>query len=320
MSRHTDPTPTHQPEHDDPLINQTDRETPVEPKVAPTEDASTPPVQRPFPFGPPRFRGRTRRKRTVWTTLLDLLIIAIALTGLYLVAEPAFVHWQQDRLTKQLDAMWQDGDGTIVIDEDAWQVEGEELEYVQLEEQPPVTQPSAGQPQPSDSLPTLRPTRTPTDPAPTTAPADNADNSEGKVTIKAIGTIEIDRIDLKMPIAERSTAPHLRVAIGHYSPSPGFGENGLTVLLGHRMYTYGRHFNRLGEVKTGDPIILTDKETRYTYQVSQIDIVEPAEMLRRLTLLQGDSPRLMLVTCHPVRVASHRMLVYAELVETAPVG
>ncbi|MDD4461583.1 MAG: class D sortase [Eubacteriales bacterium] len=278
----------------------------------PTTETQQPPVQRPFPFGPPRYRGRRKRQRTVWTTLLDVLIIAIFLTGIYLVAKPAFVHWQQDRLTKQLDEMWQEGDGTIVIDEDAWQVEGEELEYVQLEDNPPVTQPP-----PSDNLPSLRPTRTPTAPAPTTAPTGSTD---GKITIKAIGQIEIDRIDLKMPIAERSTAPHLRVAIGHYSPSPAFGENGLTVLLGHRMYTYGRHFNRLGEVKTGDPIIISDKTTRYTYQVDQIDIVEPAEMLRRLTQLQGDSPRLMLVTCHPVRVASHRMLVYAELIETEPIG
>lgn len=241
------------------------------------------------------------RKRKPVIIILDILIVAIAAVGIYLIVSPMITHWQQDRLTQSLDDAFEYGDGIIEIDPDAWAVEGEDVEYVELEETIPGT----------TTGPTLDPGTTET--AGETEPAEKQ-----KVEVKAIGRMKIDKIDLNMPIAQGSTLHNLRVAIGHYSPSAGFGQPGLSVFLGHRMYTYGRHFNRLNEVEIGDTIVIEDRTTRFTYEVDQVDIVEPEEMLRRLQRLGGDEPRIMLVTCHPVRIASHRLLVYGRLLSSEP--
>ncbi len=83
----------------------------------------------------------------------------------------------------------------------------------------------------------------------------------------------------KCPIAEGANLHNLRVAIGHYTNSPSAGEPGVAIYLGHRSYTYGRHFNRMDEVKIGETIIIETKTTRYTYEVDQIDVVEPDDLL-----------------------------------------
>lgn len=233
-----------------------------------------------------------KKKRKPLFILLDVVIVLVAATGLYLVLSPLYNHWQQDRATASLDEAFAVGDGTIEISPDDFPVEGEDVEYVYLEDEAQDEDPDAA--------------------------SEPEELTIDSVTIEAIGTIQIEAIDLKMPVASQSRLYDLRVAIGHYSPSPGFGKDGLTVLFGHRMYTRGRHFNRLDEVTGGDTVVLEDRTTRYTYTIEEKVIVEPQEMLEQLRHLEGDDPRLMLVTCHPVRVASHRLLVYANLTDTQP--
>ena len=140
-----------------------------------------------------------------------------------------------------------------------------------------------------------------------------------QVVVQAIGRISIPVIDLVMPIAEGATLYNLRVAIGHYTPSAPLGQDGRSVLLGHRMYSYGSHFNRLDEVAVDDQIIIEDKNFRYTYTVDQIDRVLPSELMAAI-YAPADGSRIMLVTCDPVRVASHRLLVRGALTQTEPLN
>jgi sortase A len=85
------------------------------------------------------------------------------------------------------------------------------------------------------------------------------------------------------------------------------------------MYTYGRHFNRLGEVGQGDTIVLEDKTNRYTYLVEENVAILPKDLPAAMTVSTSEA-RLLLVTCTPVRVASHRMLVKAYLIKTEKLG
>jgi hypothetical protein len=39
-----------------------------------------------------------------------------------------YVHWQQDRLSKQLQEAFEEGEGTITFNADDWVVPGEEIE------------------------------------------------------------------------------------------------------------------------------------------------------------------------------------------------
>src|SRR5690606_5992635 len=96
------------------------------------------------------------------------------------------------------------------------------------------------------------------------------------------------------------------------------GEPGNTIILGHRMYTYGRHFNRLNEVTAGDRVIITTKTRKLTYRVDRQATILPSQLREALSEYTAEK-KLILVTCTPVRVASHRLLVYATLESDTPV-
>ncbi len=257
--------------------------------------------------------------------VIDILIIALALTGIALVARPKIIHWQQDHYSQQLLENFQQGEGTITFSPDAMVVDGEDIEYFDdmegYETSPTSTPPptSTTTSTTTGTQPTTSaPTGSVTEPArPTPQPTATPKPEPKKVTVKAIGRILIDKIGVDMPIAEGSNKYNLRVAIGHYTPSAGLGQAGRSVLLGHRMYTYGRHFNRLGEMAVGDTVVIDDKQFRYTYTIDQIDRILPQDLLKEI-YAPADGSRLMLVTCDPIRVASHRLLVRGELTRTEP--
>ena len=197
-----------------------------------------------------------------------------------------YVHWQQDRLSDQLQEAFDEGDGTITFNASDWEVPGEDVEYFDDNE------------------------------GEYDIPGHVEEEEPEVIVVKAIGRIIIDKIGVNMPVAEGSTKYNLRVAIGHYSYSAPAGEPGLSIYLGHRMYDYGRHFNRLGEVEQGDTVVIENKTHRYTYEVDRISIIEPQELIEAFNENTLGDSRILLVTCHPVRVASHRLLVHGKLVNT----
>ncbi len=246
---------------------------------------------------------RLKKKKRPLLILLDLLIVVVALAGIGLLLRPYLVHRQQDNMSQQLLDNFDEGDGYVEFYPDELVVDGEDIEYFDD----------------FDEYEDVRPVKPQTSPAATgetePEPEPEPSQTQEKIRVKAIARIQIPKIKVDMPVAEGATKYNLRVAIGHFTPSPGLGNEGLSVLFGHRMYTYGRHFNRLGEVEIGDEIIILDKENSYSYKVDQIDRVLPQGLPEAIyTPVQGQ--RLMLVTCDPIRVASHRLLVRAELIDT----
>jgi len=255
-----------------------------------------------------------RRQLRIQNTVLIVLIVAMTVTGLYLILEPVYVHWMQDRLGNELLDNFDNGDGTIIVDPNAFQVPGEEDDYLAEETEPTLTtrsETTENSTEPSDTDSTAETSATTVQPTPTAEP--------DKVVITAIGRIKIPVINVNLPIVEGATKYTLRYGIGRYTYSAGLGEPGHSILLGHRSYTYGRMFNRMGEVSVGDKVIVETKSHRYTYEIDRIDIVLP-EALTAEFYAQYDTSRILLVTCDPVRIASHRMLVKAGLVNTEPLG
>ena len=241
----------------------------------------------------PRFNisiKRVKRKSRPVIILLDVLIVLLVLAGIYFLLEPEYLHCQQDRMTQDLMNAYDGGEATILIDPNAYAVPGEE----------PVIDETYGTVSTDTETTTLAPTPTP---LPDT------------VVVTALGRIRIPVIKVNMPISEGANKYNLRLAIGHYTNSASAGQSGLAIYLGHRMYTYGRHFNRLGEVKIGDQIIIENKSFRYTYEVDQIDTVLPIDLAVEFSAQYQES-RIMLVTCTPVKIATHRLLVKAKLIGT----
>jgi sortase A len=244
---------------------------------------------------------KQRQPRKPIQIALDALIIIIAVIGLFLIIQPLYLHWQQDKASQKLEQEFDNGDGTIIIRPDEYVVPGEDIEYLTENEDEYDLPPSQ------------------TDETILTEPTEQEPEPE-EIVVKAIGRMIIDRIDLKMPVAEGSTKYNLRVAIGHYSHSADAGQPGLSIYLGHRMYNYGRHFNRLDELVENDSIVIETKSKRYTYKVDGISVIEPKQLYEAFNEQTNGESRILLVTCTPVRVASHRLLIHGQLVDTADIG
>jgi sortase A len=104
---------------------------------------------------------------------------------------------------------------------------------------------------------------------------------------------------------------------GFHQTSAYPGHPGNTVINGHRDIQ-GSVFRRLDKVKAGDEILIYVGEVVYPYQVSETLVVpetfaSPAQRADNLKLI-GNMPeeRLTLITCTPVGLATHRLLVIAR--------
>lgn len=126
----------------------------------------------------------------------------------------------------------------------------------------------------------------------------------------AIGIMKIPKIDLKVAIGDGVDMKTLKYAVGHFKETPYPGEKGNCAIAGHRSYTYSQYFNRLDEVKAGDEISITTKKGEYTYVVYKTFVVEPSEVS---VLNNTKDAELTLITCTPVRIATHRLIVKAKL-------
>ncbi len=119
------------------------------------------------------------------------------------------------------------------------------------------------------------------------------------------------------------TADH---AVGFHVGSATPGERGNTVMSGHVNSPFrgeGSIFRRLDEIapllRRGETVdvLLEAGETRYLYRVTDTTITLPEDVnVFRAT----STPSLSLVTCAPATTYSHRFIVNATLIGTAPLG
>lgn len=125
--------------------------------------------------------------------------------------------------------------------------------------------------------------------------------------------LKIDKIELYMPVLDGATDENLDISLSKMNHTAEPGEVGNFAVAGHRSYTYGRHFNRLDELQKGDILTVEAKNKNYKYEVEETLVVEPEE----LWVLEGNNKdkEITLVTCTPIKVASHRLIIKGKLVE-----
>lgn len=130
-----------------------------------------------------------------------------------------------------------------------------------------------------------------------------------------IGILTIPKIDAHLPVTAGVSEDQLKVSEGWVRQSSPIGNMGNAVVAGHRSYTYGRHFNRLGELEAGDEIFFTSIDGgEMRFVVSEVVVTGPEDPAVFAQPPEGVA-RLTLYTCTPVRIASHRLIVRAERVE-----
>lgn len=146
----------------------------------------------------------------------------------------------------------------------------------------------------------------------TEAPAIQEEN--GPETEQLLGVVKIPCIELETPLVEGTDKKSLRSAVGHMEGTAMPGEEtGNCVIAGHRNYSFGRFFNRLDEMEIEDEIeiVMVSGEV-YTYRVDSIAVVGPEDM----SVLSPDKePSVTLITCTPIYIASHRLIVKAKLIK-----
>lgn len=220
------------------------------------------------------------------TALLASAALAALLAGVWLVSAPALERGRMLEQQSQLVKKIEQGDGQLALKPDTG---------LSFYEEPGVDVVSVS--------PQAAPT---TAPAPEPAPEPAAPEVAG-----GIGILTIDRIDAVLPVTDGATGAQLKIAEGWVPQTATIGGMGNAVIAGHRSYTYGVHFNRLGELTEGDVIQYDPIDGEHMeFTVTEILTVEPGDPA--IFAQPEDAAMLTLYTCTPIRTATHRLLVRAE--------
>ena len=124
-----------------------------------------------------------------------------------------------------------------------------------------------------------------------------------------MGYIEIPKINVLLPIYHGVNSGVLSKGIGHLPETslPVGGESTHCVLAGHSGMSNARLFTDLPKLENGDVFYLHIYNKTLTYTVDQVKKVLPTDT-SDLTIVDGED-YVTLVTCVPIAVNSHRLLV-----------
>lgn len=91
-----------------------------------------------------------------------------------------------------------------------------------------------------------------------------------KIRTEIVGILKIPSIDFKQTILRGATKKHLDTGASMIDENYDLGTPGNLSIAGHRnIKTYGKNFNRLGEVAIGDTLIVENGDISYSYTVNQ---------------------------------------------------
>jgi len=133
----------------------------------------------------------------------------------------------------------------------------------------------------------------------------------------AVGRIWIPRVDASYVVVKGTDTEDLERGPGIYSETSFPGIPGTTAIAGHRT-TYLAPFREISFLKPGNRIVLSMPYAHFTYTVTGQRVVWPSDV--RAAVAQVGYSRLVLSACTPVFTAEKRLLVYARLTRTVPVG
>lgn len=124
-----------------------------------------------------------------------------------------------------------------------------------------------------------------------------------------MGTIEIPKISVDLPIYHGTEPETLEKGVGHIRQTalPVGGKGTHSVLTGHTGLPNAKLFDNLTQLKKGDMFYIHILDRTLCYQVDGIHVVEPNDV-KLLDPVPGKDYA-TLITCTPYGVNSHRLLV-----------
>ena len=124
-----------------------------------------------------------------------------------------------------------------------------------------------------------------------------------------MGTIEIPKIDVDLPIYHGTSDAVLSDGVGHLASSslPVGGKNTRAVLTGHRGAPNAKLFTRLDELEKGDLFYIKVGNDTLAYKVYKIQTIKPSQVDR--VKIEEGKDEVSLLTCTPYGISSHRLVV-----------
>lgn len=232
-----------------------------------------------------------------WLTVLAVIIAVTTVLGIRFAISPVLERIRLLDFQAELLRLIEEGDGVLTVDAGQLAVPDEEYDIFILD---------TGAATNTDSDVPIHYTGTSEYTPPETLPDSDLPEIEG------IGILTIEKIGARLPVTFGASSEQLRLAVGHVPQTPQIGSAGNAVIAGHRSYTYGLFFNRLDELAIGDVI-------RYrpiggeamSFEVFETLIVLPGDA--SAFYQPEDEHVITLLTCTPIRTATHRLLVRARL-------
>lgn len=132
----------------------------------------------------------------------------------------------------------------------------------------------------------------------------------------AVGRIRIPAIAASFVVVKGTGTSELENGPGIYSETSFPGVPGTTAIAGHRT-TYLAPFRHIDQLRRGESIVLEMPYARLLYRVISSRVVLPTDVS---VLDQVGYSRLILSACTPLFSASHRLIVFARLHSTLPLG
>jgi sortase A len=133
----------------------------------------------------------------------------------------------------------------------------------------------------------------------------------------AVGRIRIPRIGANFVVVKGTSTSDLESGPGIYGETVFPGMAGTTAIAGHRT-TYLAPFRHVDQLRHGSRIQLNMPYAHFTYTVVGKRIVAPTNV--RAAVGNVSYSRLVLSACTPLYSAAKRLLIYARLTRTQPVG
>ncbi|MCI9486711.1 MAG: class C sortase [Lachnospiraceae bacterium] len=133
-----------------------------------------------------------------------------------------------------------------------------------------------------------------------------------------MGTVEIPKIDITLPVFHTTEEELLQMAAGHLEGSslPVGGEDTHAVISAHRGLPSAALFTDLDKMEEGDHFLLHVLDDTLCYEVDQITVIEP-EDTGALAVEKGKD-LVTLLTCTPYGINSERLLVRGHRVPYVP--
>ena len=129
-----------------------------------------------------------------------------------------------------------------------------------------------------------------------------------------MGSIEIPKIDVDLPIYHGTSDEVLDLGVGHLEGSslPIGGESTKSILTGHRGLPGSSLFTRLDEMEEGDLFFLDVMGETLAYKVCDIITILPEDV--DSLEIEAGTDKVSLITCTPYGINTHRLVVTGERV------